>query len=550
MRPRIGGRRGQVPYQRAPLFRQSVLTRVQQRLSRAAGGSGTSRRWGTVGATADVPRPGVGARRCAIKARVVQLRGGSSALAGARLHLDYIERDGVEKDGSEGRLYSDRQIDRETLRAALPGEKHQFRFIVSPEDGAAVDLAVFARDLMAQVERDTGRQLIWGAVNHHDTDNPHVHIVVRGVDRAGKEVRIEPAYISERMRWQAQHLLTRELGVRTALEVKQQLRREITQERFTSIDRALAQLVTPDRSVDVRRLAQLADPNARARLTARLQVLASLALAEPARGGSWKLVDGWDQRLKALGDRGDIVKRIHAALRGGGDPGRYSVVSGTKDHPPFEGVVRRKGLHDELTGNMYAVVETPRGHAHYVQIDAETADTLREGAIVRVMVSREAWAKKADRVLTEVAAGANGIYDPAAHQRHLAARPLRIAGKSVDAADVVAANRRRLERLERYKLVERLPNGTWRVPGDLVQVLEERERSHPRFRTRVQVLAKGLGDAVQKPTFLVGVDPISRAPYGFGAEVARALRQAKPELPRGVNTRQPTRPRGPSRGGE
>ena len=61
---------------------------------------------------------------------------------------------------------------------------------------------------MVQIERDTGRRLIWGAVNHHDTDNPHVHVVLRGVDTAGAEVWLERAYISERIRWQAQHLVT------------------------------------------------------------------------------------------------------------------------------------------------------------------------------------------------------------------------------------------------------------------------------------------------------------------------------------------------------
>ena len=32
---------------------------------------------------------------------------------------------------------------------------------------------------MAQVDRDLGRRLDWAAVNHHDTDNPHAHIVMR-----------------------------------------------------------------------------------------------------------------------------------------------------------------------------------------------------------------------------------------------------------------------------------------------------------------------------------------------------------------------------------
>ena len=246
LRPRIAGGGGQARKQRVPTFRQFVLARVQQRFARLAGlgGRGARNHVGARGPAADVPRPGLGSRRCVVKARVVQMRAGG--IATARHHLDYIEREGVERDGSAGHLYSDVPGDvRQSLAESLPGERHQFRFIVSPENGHELDLTAFTRELMAQVERDTGRRLIWGAVNHHDTDNPHVHVVLRGVDMSGQEVWLERAYISERIRWQAQHLVTKELGLRTSLEMSRQLTREIPQERFTTVDRKLAQLLSP-----------------------------------------------------------------------------------------------------------------------------------------------------------------------------------------------------------------------------------------------------------------------------------------------------------------
>jgi len=123
------------------------------------------------------------------------------------------------------------------LRVAVAGKKHQFRFIVSPEDGG-VDLTLFTRALMDQVERDLGRRLVWGAVNHHDTDNPHVHVVVRGVDTRGQEVRIDREYLSRRMRWRAQEIVTRELGPRAPAELERQRDREVGQERLR-IDREL-----------------------------------------------------------------------------------------------------------------------------------------------------------------------------------------------------------------------------------------------------------------------------------------------------------------------
>jgi hypothetical protein len=172
---RTQGRRN-APVQRVPRFRQFVLARAQQRFSRLAGlrpaGAMKLPRGGGRTCEADVPVPGPGARRCIIKARVVPMR--ERGMAAARLHLDYIERDGVEQDGSAGRLYSDVPSDiRSSLTVEDAGERHQFRFIVSPKDGHDIDLSTFARDLMARMERDTGRRLVCGTgVAASDQDAP------------------------------------------------------------------------------------------------------------------------------------------------------------------------------------------------------------------------------------------------------------------------------------------------------------------------------------------------------------------------------------------
>src|SRR6266496_4417230 len=107
---------------------------------------------------ADVGPPSPGARRCIIKGRVVPMVG--RGIAAAKLHLDYIQREGVEQDGSKGDLYGGEPASPAAAMAApIAKEKHQFRFIVSPED-VDHDLRLFARSLMAQVEVDLGRQLI------------------------------------------------------------------------------------------------------------------------------------------------------------------------------------------------------------------------------------------------------------------------------------------------------------------------------------------------------------------------------------------------------
>jgi len=141
------------------------------------------------------------ARRCVVKGRYVKTTARSHEAM--MKHLGYLERDGVERDGSPGELYgADDAFSAEEFGLPLAHEQRQFRFIVSPEDGDQMDLTGFARRFMSQVEKDTGRRLIWAAVNHYNTDNPHVHVVIRGLDRDGDEVDSdeEPAELPPRRR--------------------------------------------------------------------------------------------------------------------------------------------------------------------------------------------------------------------------------------------------------------------------------------------------------------------------------------------------------------
>ncbi|RZJ97361.1 MAG: conjugal transfer protein TraI, partial [Novosphingobium sp.] len=75
------------------------------------------------------------ARRVIVKARIVKLAG--TGLAAAKAHLRYVERDGTSRDGERGTLYGAEadKADRDSFLERAEGDRHQFRFIVSPEDG-------------------------------------------------------------------------------------------------------------------------------------------------------------------------------------------------------------------------------------------------------------------------------------------------------------------------------------------------------------------------------------------------------------------------------
>ena len=362
-------------------------------------------------------RPRQSARRVVVKAHVQKL-GGHGAQAAAR-HLRYIERDGVEKDGSPGVLYGpEGPVARETFEQPRVGERHQFRFIVSPEDAQDLDLTVYVRDLMKRVESDLGRSIEWAAVNHHDTEHPHAHVIVRGVCREGQQLRLDRAYIARGLRWSAQELATERLGPRLEVEIRRTHEREVHQERFTSLDRAIEHSAT-ERRVDAESLVAQRNGPEPALLVRRLKQLEGLGLAAKVAPDGWVLADDWQRSLRDLGERGDILKQMHRALHGG-DAERFHVVrpgqglpdgrGGASDETRVGRVVR-KALGDEVNGRtFYAVVETPTGDAYHVTVGARVADTLRVGDLVSLGTKREPAVQPVDRQLAEVAAAQGGTY--------------------------------------------------------------------------------------------------------------------------------------------
>jgi hypothetical protein len=150
-------------------------------------------------------------------------------------------------------------------------------------------------------------------------------------------------------------------------------------------------------------------------------------------------------------------------------------------------VVVGKGLHDELSGEMFAAIQTAHGQGYYLRLPPAEVERLQEHDKVRVGFEVEAWSKPADRIVARFAQENGGIYDPVRHQRAL--EVLRHSSPAADQptpTERVTANIRRLERLARYRLAARLPDWRWQIPADLLTKLESRERTHPQHRLRLE----------------------------------------------------------------
>lgn len=320
-------------------------------------------------------------RRVVVKARVVRAPSRAARAAPLATHLSYLKRDGVTRDGTLARMFDAHgdQADDASFADRCKDDRHHFRFIVSPEDaGDMTDLRAFTRDLAAQMERDLGSRLDWVAVDHWNTDNPHVHLLVRGVAEDGSDLVIARDYISRALRSRAEDLVALELGPRPEHEIRSALEREVGAERWTRLD-AEIRLATDDSGVVDLRPDQptAADPQIRRLMIGRLQRLERMGLASSAGTAQWTVRPDAEPVLRDLGIRGDIIKTMHHAMtRQGQDrPIGDFAIDGGQASSPIIGRLIDKGLHDELTGEAYAVVDGTDGRLHHVRFKGvETFD--------------------------------------------------------------------------------------------------------------------------------------------------------------------------------
>ncbi len=357
------------------------------------------------------------ARRVIVKARIVRLGGKGAAGAGA--HLRYLQRDGTTREGDRGSLYDAGRdtADGKEFLARGKGDRHQFRFIVSAEDGAEyADLKPVVRRLMADVEKDLGTKLDWVAVDHFNTGHPHSHIIVRGIDDRGKNLIIAKEYIAHGFRTRACEIVNRDLGPRTNREIQQAQEREITQERFTSIDRRLLESATPDR------LVAPVHPNGieQAARAGRLQTLGRMGLAVQERSGRWRLDDRLEPTLKAMARRGDIIATMHHELgkrdlsQNAADYAIYNPID--EASRPITGRVLTAGLLDEHADRRYLIVEGVDGLSHHVDV-GELEDLPPAPSIVRISPAEiSIWS--VDRNVADIATAHGGRYSVDIHLRH------------------------------------------------------------------------------------------------------------------------------------
>ncbi|MBL8544103.1 MAG: DUF3363 domain-containing protein [Hyphomonadaceae bacterium] len=304
--------------------------------------------------------------------------GGGSGGGKLLAHASYLERDGAAREGEQGHFY-DRSKDevegaRDRLRDWAENDKRHFRVMLAPESGARLieedgDLKGYTRDAMARMERELGVELDWMAVDHHNTDNPHAHVIVRGVRRDGVELLLPREYVAHGLREVARDVATERLGERSIADERLRLDREVEARGFNRLDRAIEQELGEKREVLLQRLGRERNAAFANAMRARAQELARLGLAKEVRRNVLRFERDWKERLEAA--RPLDVRRELARGR------LYEPRMGR-----VAGKVMELGPRGEAPDRAVLVIETPERGRVVLNTSTERISDLQRGSWV------------------------------------------------------------------------------------------------------------------------------------------------------------------------
>ena len=266
------------------------------------------------------------------------------------------------------------------------GDERFFKIIVSPEFGDRIDLERHTRELMARMERDLQTELEWVAVIHYNTEHPHAHIALRGIDHRGKPLRLPREYVKSGIRYRAEDLITKELGHRTIEDAIEAQRREVDQLRFTSLDRVI-QRQNPAQADYFLVRCDPAQSGAgsfsgiqQQHLAARLSKLERMELAETLGESLWRVRGDFVEVLRMIERTKDRQRALaaHGALLS--DERLPMAVTDFRDLTHIEGRVLGHGQ-EEYRDRMYVMIEGVDGKVHFLHQTDEIQNARRQGLL-------------------------------------------------------------------------------------------------------------------------------------------------------------------------
>jgi len=288
-----------------------------------------------------------------------------------RAHGRYLEREAATgRDGDErgfGHAGDDMPIAATLDAWQKEQDPNVFKLIISPEHGSELDLREYVKEYMRRLEKELGTGLQWVGADHYNTDNPHVHVAVRGRDDQGNPLRIPREFIKGPLREIAGQLATERLGHRSQHDLADARDRQVRQQRWTDLDRTLKRMEQGgevDFSESLPHTATGDKKRLRNQLLGRLATLESMGLARRGERGRWALDPAAETILRERQKANDRLKVMYAHRAMVSDP-RLNLAPAPEGDTRLSGRLIGTGL-DDASQRAYLLLESTRGNVIYL----------------------------------------------------------------------------------------------------------------------------------------------------------------------------------------
>ena len=247
------------------------------------------------------------------------------------------------------------------------GDPRFWKIIISPEMAHKLDLKEHIRAVMGHVEKDLGTKLEWVAIDHYNTDNPHAHVVMRGVDQDGKELRINQEYFTKGFRQRSIQEATKKLGLRLEQDIILQRDHAVRAMHITEIDREIVRKLTDDNFINFTHPEAPFKYKQELQLKGRLMFLEEIGLAKKFTSASWHVDPGFMSYLKFMQNQQDIVKTKNRHLGNIFNPNLPVIVNNLEQiGQVLIGRIVGTGLSERAGEPRYMLIEGIDNKIHYV----------------------------------------------------------------------------------------------------------------------------------------------------------------------------------------
>jgi type IV secretory pathway VirD2 relaxase len=372
-------------------------------------------------------------QRCAVRVTYV----GSKTSGQWKAHGKYLSRESATQRAAQRQAGFDES--QQKLDVAhrsdswqQAGDPRLWKIILSPEFGEKLDMQQLARGVMAGVQKEMGANVEWIAVAHYNTGHPHAHIAMRGIDRQGREIRLPKEFVKHGIRRIAEDLCTQELGYRTRAQALEAQRREVSETRYTSLDRVIARANTVGAEGTHFPLTCQGGGGRAQLVVARLTVLEGLGLARRGSADSWEVRRDVESVLRGMQKMADRQRTLAA---GGVLRSDERLPIQPLDHRALDYVEGRILVHgEEENGRSYMMLESTDARVYAINHTRQMQEMrqlggLRVNSFIRL---RKVFAAGRPRIEMEELGTADSILENRGYLRQTAQQLVRKGITPVD----------------------------------------------------------------------------------------------------------------------